>query len=110
MFAICNLQMPACCWQVCKRELAPDKYEAKLKKLTKKRAEYAKVAYMIMICFKLQAIPGKLNPEWEEQCATACAVQNLALMATALGLGGVHCHKLRTCGEELCFLGPLVSD
>ena len=29
----------------------------------------------------------KRIPEWEELCACACAVQNMHLMATALGVG-----------------------
>jgi hypothetical protein len=27
-------------------------------------------------------------PLWEEQCSVACAVQNLALQVTAMGLAG----------------------
>lgn len=74
--------------QICKRELTPEKYEAKLKKITKKRPLFAKVPFMIAIGMKIEAVPGKRNPEWEEVCATACAVQNIYLMATAQGLGG----------------------
>ena len=29
---------------------------------------------------------GKLMPEWEDMCACACAVQNMQLMATSLGV------------------------
>lgn len=29
---------------------------------------------------------GKLMPEWEDMCACACAVQNMHLMATSLGV------------------------
>ena len=37
----------------------------------------------------MQANPDKLQPEWEELAATSCAVQNLALTATALGVAGM---------------------
>lgn len=43
-------------------------------------------AAIIAICMKPDT-SGKV-PEWEELAATACAVQNLWLSATALGLGG----------------------
>lgn len=36
-----------------------------------------------------QANPDKMQPEWEEMAATSCAVQNLWLMGTALGVAGV---------------------
>lgn len=35
---------------------------------------------------KRQAKADKLLPEWEEVAAVACAVQNMHLMATALGV------------------------
>lgn len=74
--------------QVAERELSPEKFEVKKKKLTKKRDEFAKVAWMISIGMKRQPLPDKLNPEWEEEAAVACAVQNIYLMTSALGLGG----------------------
>ena len=37
----------------------------------------------------VQANPEKMQPEWEEMAATSCAVQNLWLMGTALGVAGV---------------------
>lgn len=37
----------------------------------------------------MQANPEKLQPEWEELAATSCAVQNLSLMGTALGVAGM---------------------
>lgn len=37
----------------------------------------------------LQADPQKLQPEWEEMAATSCAVQNMWLLGTALGVAGV---------------------
>ena len=38
---------------------------------------------------KRQSLPDKLMPEWEELCATAMAVENLHLMATAMSNVGV---------------------
>ena len=35
-----------------------------------------------------QANPDKLQPQWEEMAATSCAVQNMWLQGTALGLAG----------------------
>lgn len=59
-------------------------------RLEKKRAKLVsnpmRSGAIIAICMKPDS-SGKL-PEWEELAATACAVQNLWLMATALGLGG----------------------
>lgn len=75
--------------QVCKAAMSPEQYEKYQAKQMRKRSDYAKVAYMLMICMKRQAKPEKIMPEWEEQCATACAMQNLQLMTTALGLGGM---------------------
>ena len=43
---------------------------------------------MIALNVLRQAHPEKRLPEWEELCAVACAVQNLHLMATSLGLAG----------------------
>lgn len=52
------------------------------------------------------------NPEWEEMCAVACAVQNMYLMATSLGVAGYwsswetgarECKEMRvrkTCAED----------
>ena len=37
----------------------------------------------------MQADPQKLQPEWEEMAATSCAVQNMWLLGTALGVAGV---------------------
>eukprot|EP00959_Pyramimonas_sp_CCMP1952_P399673 8374009-Pyramimonas_sp.AAC.1 len=35
---------------------------------------------------KRKTKPDKINPEWEEMAACACAVQNMHLMATSLGV------------------------
>uniref|UniRef100_A0A7S1LFL9 Nitroreductase domain-containing protein n=1 Tax=Alexandrium catenella TaxID=2925 RepID=A0A7S1LFL9_ALECA len=43
---------------------------------------------LIALSMLRQAQPDKCLPEWEELSAVACAVQNLHLMATALGLAG----------------------
>lgn len=44
-----------------------------------------KCAYVIAIC--MQRDPKKSVPEFEEICATACAVQNILLSAWSYGLG-----------------------
>ena len=46
-----------------------------------------KVSHLIVLCMKRQAKPEKLMPEWEELCATAMAVQNIHLQATAMDIG-----------------------
>ena len=84
----CVMISVCCMGQVCKKAMDPEKYDKYHKKQMSKRPHYAKVSHMIMIGMKRQANPEKLMPQWEEQCATACAVQNIYLMATALGLGG----------------------
>jgi len=43
---------------------------------------------LISLSMLAQAQPDKQLPEWEEISAVACAVQNLHLVATALGLAG----------------------
>jgi nitroreductase len=43
-------------------------------------------SHMIAICMARQPHPTKLMPLWEELAACACAVQNMHLMATSLGL------------------------
>ena len=35
-----------------------------------------------------------MQPEWEEMAATSCAVQNLWLMGTALGVAGLSCFSV----------------
>ncbi len=45
---------------------------------------------MLALCMRRRAPPpAKEMPEWEEECAVACAVQNLWLTATARGAAGV---------------------
>lgn len=46
-----------------------------------------KVSHLIVLGMKRQAKPEKLMPEWEELCATAMAVQNIHLQATAMDIG-----------------------
>ena len=55
-------------------------------KAQRKAKDKAKVAYMVAICMKRKALPDKEMPEWEEVAAVASAVQNMHLMATALGV------------------------
>jgi nitroreductase len=61
-----------------------DKFLAYQQKQEKSKKDKAKCACIIAICMKRKALPEKLMPEWEEIAATACAVQNMHLMATAL--------------------------
>ena len=63
---------------------------------------------MIAICMARQSRPEKLMPLWEEIAAVACAVQNMHLMATSLGVGAYWSswHDLaRDSNEMLEFLG-----
>ena len=62
-----------------------EKFLAYQAKQEKSKKDKAKSAYIIAICMKRKALPDKLMPEWEEIAATSCAVQNMHLMATALG-------------------------
>ncbi|NNE29473.1 MAG: nitroreductase [Saprospiraceae bacterium] len=55
------------------------------RKHLKKASNPRRSAAIIAICMKRHE---ELLPEWEEIAATACAVQNLWLTATAYGLGG----------------------
>ena len=55
-------------------------------KQARKAKDKAKVSHLIAICMRRRANPEKIMPEWEEQAAVACAVQNMHLMATALGV------------------------
>merc|ERR1712217_556603 len=48
------------------------------------------VSYMIAIVMQRQASPKKRMPEWEEAAATACAVQNMYIQATAFS--GLACY------------------
>lgn len=63
-----------------------DKFLAYEKKQASKTRDKANVSYLIAICMKRKANPEKVMPEWEEVAATSCAVQNMHLMATALGV------------------------
>jgi nitroreductase len=59
------------------------KYAEKTKRKAKDKA---KVGYLIAICMKRKALPDKEMPEWEEIAAVSCAVQNMHLLATAMGI------------------------
>ncbi|GFR50722.1 hypothetical protein Agub_g12979, partial [Astrephomene gubernaculifera] len=75
--------------ELCRTRLAPEQAAKTLEKLEKKRGStWGKVSCYIAICCKRQAKPGKMMPEWEEMAAVSCAVQNMYLMSTSLGLGG----------------------
>ncbi|KAG2497044.1 hypothetical protein HYH03_005045 [Edaphochlamys debaryana] len=75
--------------QICRTRLPADKAEKTLEKLTKKAdSTWGKISAYLAIVAKRQARADKAMPEWEEMAATACAVQNMALMCTAMGLAG----------------------
>lgn len=70
--------------QLYKEKTPPEKFsELKYKKIGQK-IEMSDC--VIAICMKRHEASGL--PEWEEEAAVACAVQNLWLSASALGLGG----------------------
>lgn len=57
--------------------------EMKLKKI---RTKPLKASHIIAICMKRDE--EKRVPQWEEEAAVACAVQNMYLTVTAMSLGG----------------------
>lgn len=57
-----------------------------------------------------QANPEKMQPEWEEMAATSCAVQNLWLMGTALGVAGVLACPLHHSAKCKLFLAALLPS
>jgi hypothetical protein len=66
------------------------------------------VSHMIAICMARQPKPDKLMPLWEELAAVACAVQNMHLMATSLGVAAYWSSwhdTARDSPEMLSFLG-----
>ncbi|KAL3142641.1 hypothetical protein ABBQ38_002950 [Trebouxia sp. C0009 RCD-2024] len=73
--------------RVLRATLDDSAYAKKKAKLESKAALYPRATF-IAICSLRQANPEKLQPEWEELAATSCAVQNLWLMGTALGVAG----------------------
>lgn len=74
---------------ICSEKLPADEAQRKVEKLQKKKPkELPAISHYIAICMKREGKPGKLKPEWEEMAAVSCAVQNMWLMATALGLSG----------------------
>lgn len=50
--------------------------------------KWSKCDVLISLSMLREAVPDKRLPEWEEIAATACAVQNMHLVATSLGLAG----------------------
>lgn len=59
-------------------------YQKFVDKQEKKKKEREKVSHLIAIVMKRQPLDEKLMPEWEEQSAVACAVQNMYLQATSI--------------------------
>eukprot|EP00746_Dinoflagellata_sp_MGD_P032174 gnl/MRDRNA2_/MRDRNA2_17658_c0_seq1.p1 gnl/MRDRNA2_/MRDRNA2_17658_c0~~gnl/MRDRNA2_/MRDRNA2_17658_c0_seq1.p1 ORF type:complete len:283 (+),score=51.65 gnl/MRDRNA2_/MRDRNA2_17658_c0_seq1:97-945(+) len=60
-----------------------DQYQNFVDKQNKKKKDRDKVSHLIGIVMKRQPLEEKLMPEWEEQSAVACAVQNMYLQATS---------------------------
>lgn len=75
---------------VMRERLGPesDKFKAYLEKQSRKAKEKAKVSHLVAVGMKrLPTDPDKKTmPEWEEMAAVSCAVQNMHLMATSLGV------------------------
>ncbi|KAL6756396.1 Nitroreductase-like protein [Haematococcus lacustris] len=88
-----------------------DKSEEAVSRLKGKASKtWPLVSHYIVICMqpKSSEKSGKKNPEWEEIAAVSCAVQNLALMATAQGLAGYWSSwqaAARDAPEMAAFLG-----
>eukprot|EP00775_Hariotina_reticulata_P011569 gene11569-11713_t len=69
----------------CQALLPPDKAEQVVAKLRRKQSkDWPKVHCYIAICMQRH----DEVPEWEEVAAVACAVQNMQLVGTALGVAG----------------------
>ncbi|KAF6265408.1 hypothetical protein COO60DRAFT_1623841 [Scenedesmus sp. NREL 46B-D3] len=70
---------------LCQQRLAPEKAEATVAKLRRKQAkDWPKVHCYIAICMKRH----EEVPEWEEVAAVGCAVQNMALVGSSMGVHG----------------------
>lgn len=67
-----------------KAEMPPEQF--KEQKYEKLQIRATQAEYVIAIC--VEVIPGGKIPEVEEIAASACAVQNMHLTATALGIAG----------------------
>jgi nitroreductase len=52
------------------------------------KKKWSKCDVLVSLSMLREAVPSKRLPEWEEIAATACAVQNMHLMATSIGLAG----------------------
>ena len=66
-----------------KDNIPAEKYSEK--KFEKTKANPLRSSCVIAIC--MQRAPDASIPEWEEVAAVACAVQNMHLTATSLGIG-----------------------
>ncbi|KAK9822370.1 hypothetical protein WJX81_002648 [Elliptochloris bilobata] len=96
--------------KVLERDLPAPEFEKKRAKISGKRTkDYPRVPVMLAVCMQRRPPPpAKVMPEWEEQCAVACAVQNLWLTATALGAAGYWSSwtaEARDSAEMASFLG-----
>ncbi len=66
-----------------------EKLEEAEKKIKRKEKELANCSHLIAIVQKkVQNAKGFYMPDWEETAAVACAVQNMHIMATSMGIAG----------------------
>ena len=76
-------------WYTERSHLLPEdtvqKFRAKLEDILAKWP--TRVSHLVLLVMKRQAKKDKLLPEWEEICATAMAVENFHLQATAMDIG-----------------------
>ena len=113
--AIQRLNEIKCSYMEASLQKQPVKLAAFRSKMDRKRANNAKVQFMIVIVVKnVTNSKGKHMPVWEEVAATACAVQNMHLALTAKwqeGYGGYWTSGGTAfdgwfhCREALAFLG-----
>lgn len=105
-------------WYRDHKESVPDKdYQAFLKKYAGLSQSWPEqVSHLVIIGMKRQALLDQRLPEWEEICATAMAVQNLHLAATAMeGVAGfwsshTWCKHARDSVDMLEHLGLDTED
>merc|ERR1719171_1707501 len=70
--------------QHAKATMSAESYAEFADRQQKKSKDRKNVSHLIAIMMKRQAKEEKLMPEWEEIAATACAVENMYLQATAI--------------------------
>ena len=98
-------RMSEYCSKWYEKNMKGDRYSVlKHKKI---KANLLSASHIIAICMRRD--PIKSIPEWEEEAAVACAVQNMWLTATALGLG-TYWSSPRYALEANDFLGLKVGE